>query len=125
MIRNLTGPIYFKKLKAISSSKPAKTPLLNEFYDYFGNINSSNDAENININPNLDQNTDRIINSPNYRTGNIKKKLFVGYIDFSRCFNTIHQAKLFQKLVQAGVNGKLIRIVKIIYEYLKTSVHFI
>ena len=46
---------YWNYLKKLSLSKPAKTPTLNEFYDYFGNINSSNDAENININPNLDQ----------------------------------------------------------------------
>jgi len=54
---------YWTYLKKLSTSKPAKTPTLDEFYDYFENINSTN-AENININPDLDQSTDCILNSP-------------------------------------------------------------
>ena len=51
-----------------------------------------------------------------------KKKLFVGFIDFSRCFDTIPRAELFSKLINAGVDGKFIRVVRNIYNNIKSCI---
>lgn len=51
-----------------------------------------------------------------------KSKLFVGFIDFSRAFDNLPRAQLFQKLINTGINGKFLRIVRNMYDGIKSCV---
>jgi len=41
-----------------------------------------------------------------------KQKLYVGYVDFKSCFDLIPRFELFHKLINAGIDGKKLRIIK-------------
>lgn len=49
-------------------------------------------------------------------------KVFVLFIDFSRCFPSITHNKLWAKLHSIGVSGKLIRFLRNLYEVLSTQI---
>ena len=51
-----------------------------------------------------------------------KKKLFCTFIDFSRALDTISRAGLWQKLLQNNINGKCFRIIKNLYQNVKSCV---
>jgi hypothetical protein len=46
----------------------------------------------------------------------------VGFIDFSRAFDNLPRAQLFQKLINTGINGKCLRIVRCMYDGIKSCV---
>jgi hypothetical protein len=45
-----------------------------------------------------------------------KKKLYVGFIDFSRAFDNLQRAQLFQKLIDTEINGKFLRLNRNMYK---------
>ena len=49
-------------------------------------------------------------------TINVKKKpLYVCFIDFKKAFDKVSHALLWQKLVNCGINGKFLNIIKSMY----------
>lgn len=51
-----------------------------------------------------------------------RKKLFCCFIDFSRAFDTVWRAGLWRKLLSNNINGKILRIIKSMYEDIKSCV---
>jgi len=52
-----------------------------------------------------------------------KHTFFVGFIDFSRCFDSIPRVELFTKLLNNGVNGKFIAVIRNMYNSIKTCIN--
>ena len=52
----------------------------------------------------------------------IKSKLFCTFIDFSGAFDSIWRADLWHKLLQIGIDGKCMQIVKNMYQNIKSRV---
>ena len=46
------------------------------------------------------------------RGGRIKKRLFFCFLDLKKAFDTVPRHLLFQKLFNAGIRGKLFRVIK-------------
>ena len=53
-----------------------------------------------------------------------KRKLYVAYVDFSRCFDVIPRSELFFKLINSGVDGKFLNVVKNMYSHAKSCVQY-
>ena len=51
-----------------------------------------------------------------------KKKLFCYFIDFSRAFDTVMRIGLWRKLLANNVNGKILRVIKNMYDDIKSCV---
>ena len=51
-----------------------------------------------------------------------RKKLFCCFIDFSRAFDTVWRVGLWRKLLSNNINGKILRIIKSMYEDIKSCV---
>lgn len=51
-----------------------------------------------------------------------RKTLFVSFIDFSSCFDTIWRDGLWYKMLKSGISGKLFNIVKNMYQDIKSCV---
>lgn len=51
-----------------------------------------------------------------------KKKLFCCFIDFSRAFDTVWRVGLWRKLLTYNINGKILRVIKNMYEDIKSYV---
>jgi len=51
-----------------------------------------------------------------------KQKLFVGFLDFSRAFDSVPRTELFQKLFDSNVQGKFLRVVQNMYQSIKSCV---
>jgi hypothetical protein len=51
-----------------------------------------------------------------------KQRLYCGMIDFRRAFNSIYRNGLWYKAVQYGMNGKLLRVVRDMYDQIKCCV---
>uniref|UniRef100_A0A0A9Y9Q5 RNA-directed DNA polymerase from mobile element jockey n=2 Tax=Lygus hesperus TaxID=30085 RepID=A0A0A9Y9Q5_LYGHE len=51
-----------------------------------------------------------------------KRKVFAGFIDFRRCFDTIEHDLLWHKLAQLGISARFINILKKIYDQAKFTV---
>ncbi len=49
-------------------------------------------------------------------------KLFCAFVDFSKAFDYVVRENLWYKLIQLGVSGKMLNIVKSIYNNVKTRV---
>ena len=53
-----------------------------------------------------------------------KLKLYCTFIDFSKAFDTIWRAGLWSKLVKYNIDGKILTVVKSMYEHIKSCVSF-
>jgi len=53
---------------------------------------------------------------------NNKKRLYVAFIDLKKCFDSIYRNGLFFKLHKSGIDGKVLRIIKSMYENIKSCV---
>ncbi|MEW8542872.1 MAG: reverse transcriptase family protein, partial [Candidatus Thiodiazotropha sp.] len=51
-----------------------------------------------------------------------KKKLFCCFIDFSRAFDTVWRVGLWRKLLVNNINGKILRVIKNMYDNIKSCV---
>ena len=51
-----------------------------------------------------------------------KNKLFCCFIDFSRAFDTVWRVGLWKKLLSHDINGKILRVIKNMYEDIKSCV---
>ncbi|MCG7875528.1 MAG: reverse transcriptase family protein, partial [Candidatus Thiodiazotropha endolucinida] len=56
----------------------------------------------------------------NYLCNN--KRLYVAFVDLKKCFDSIYRNALWLKLFKAGVQGKLLSIIKCMYERVKSCV---
>ena len=50
------------------------------------------------------------------------KRLYAGFIDLKKCFDGIYRNGLWFKLFQAGIQGKMLRILKSMYDKVKSCV---
>ncbi len=50
------------------------------------------------------------------------KKLYCAFVDFSKAFDYVVRENLWLKLIKLGVRGKMLNIIKSIYENVKSSV---
>ncbi len=53
---------------------------------------------------------------------NENKRLYVVYVDLLKCFDSIYRNALWLKMYKSGVKGKLLRIIKNVYENVKSCV---
>lgn len=53
---------------------------------------------------------------------NINKRLYCTFVDLKQCFDTIYRNGLWFKLHKSGINGKLLRIVRNMYQSVKSCV---
>lgn len=51
-----------------------------------------------------------------------KKRLYCVFIDLSKCFDTIYRNALWMKLFKSGIQGKILRIIKDMYQKVKSCV---
>ena len=52
------------------------------------------------------------------------KSLYVAFIDFSKAFDNVVRENLWFKLVNAGMSGKILEIIKSMYYVVKTQIFF-
>ena len=50
------------------------------------------------------------------------KRLYVGFIDLKKCFDSIYRNALWYKLFNAGISGKVLRLLKHMYSEVKSCV---
>lgn len=50
------------------------------------------------------------------------KRLYCVYVDLCKCFDTIYRNALWMKLYKAGIQGKILRIIKDMYQKVKSCV---
>ena len=53
---------------------------------------------------------------------NDNKRLYVVYVDMMKCFDSIYRNALWFKLFKCGIQGKLLRIVRDMYDKVKSCV---
>ncbi|KAH3733781.1 hypothetical protein DPMN_040215 [Dreissena polymorpha] len=53
---------------------------------------------------------------------NENKRLYVIYVDMMKCFDSVYRNALWLKIYKAGIEGKLLRIIKSMYENVKSCV---
>lgn len=53
-----------------------------------------------------------------------KLKLYCTFIDFSKALDTVWRAGLWSKLVNYNINGKILTVIKSMYEHIKSCVNF-
>ena len=53
---------------------------------------------------------------------NKNKRLYVAYIDLKKCFDGIYRNGLWLKLYSAGIKGKMLRVVKSMYDKVKSCI---
>ena len=53
---------------------------------------------------------------------NHNKRLYVGFIDLKKCFDSIYRNALWLKLYRSGIQGKVLRIIKNMYDVVKSCV---
>ena len=53
---------------------------------------------------------------------NANKRLYCCFIDLKRCFDTIYRNALWLKLFRHGMNGKMLRIIRNMYQYVTSCV---
>ena len=51
-----------------------------------------------------------------------KKKLFCAFIDFSQAFDTVWRAGLWHKLLESGINGNFLGVIKNMYKNIKSCI---
>lgn len=52
------------------------------------------------------------------------RKLYCGFIDFTKAFDFVSRDVIWYKLIKLGVRGKMLNIVKSIYEQVKSKVKY-
>lgn len=50
------------------------------------------------------------------------KRLYCGYIDMRKCFDSIYRTALWFKLYKLGINGKMLKIVRSMYDQVRCQV---
>ena len=53
---------------------------------------------------------------------NENKRLYVVYVDMLKCFDSIYRNALWLKMYKSGIQGKILRIIKNMYENVKSCV---
>ena len=53
---------------------------------------------------------------------NDNKRLYVAFVDLKKCFDSIYRNGLFFKLYQLGIDGKVLRLVRSMYDKVKSCV---
>ena len=51
-----------------------------------------------------------------------KKKLYCCYIDLMKCYDSIYRNGLWYKLIKSGINGRLLKIIRSMYDEVKLCV---
>lgn len=51
-----------------------------------------------------------------------KNELHGIFVDFKKAFDSVNQAKLWQKLYEIGISGKIVRIIKNLYAKASTRI---
>ena len=51
-----------------------------------------------------------------------KKKLFCAFIDYKKAFDSVQRGLLWGKLLNSGVNGKVLRVIRDMYAKAKSCV---
>ena len=52
------------------------------------------------------------------------RKLYCGFIDFTKAFDFLSRDVIWYKLIKLGVRGKMLNVVKSIYEQVKSKVKY-
>ena len=52
-------------------------------------------------------------------------KIYVAWVDYSKAFDTVWRKGLWYKMLKEGISGKLVRIVKHMYDKIKSKVLFL
>lgn len=55
---------------------------------------------------------------------NAGKKLYCGFVDFSKAFDFVNRDVIWYKLIKLAISDKMLNIVKSIYEYVKSKVKY-
>ena len=55
---------------------------------------------------------------------NDNKRLYCVYVDMCKCFDTIYRNGLWYKMYNAGIQGKILRVVKDMYQKVKSCVRY-
>ena len=53
---------------------------------------------------------------------NNNKRLYVGFIDLNKCFDSIYRNALWFKLFNSGIQGKVLKIIRDMYQSVKSCV---
>ena len=51
-----------------------------------------------------------------------RKKLFCAFVDYAKAFDTVNRSHLWKKLIQIGINGKVLKIIINMYNNAKSCV---
>ena len=51
-----------------------------------------------------------------------KKKLFCAFVDFRKAFDSVWRSGLWRKLLDSGIDGKLLRIIVNMYKGIKSCI---
>ena len=51
-----------------------------------------------------------------------KKRLFCAFIDYKKAFDSVQRGLLWRKLLNSGVNGKVLRVIRHMYAKTKSCV---
>ena len=51
-----------------------------------------------------------------------KKKLYCAFIDLKKAFDSISRASLWYKLINSGIDGKLLKLIRSMYQNVKLMV---
>ena len=54
---------------------------------------------------------------------NKNKRLYVGFIDLKKCFDGIYRNGLWLKMYQAGITSKMLRIIKTMYNKVRSCIN--
>ncbi len=117
------SPENYRPITILSCLGKLFTSVLNERLTRYSNENYIINQNQAGFRKNFST-TDNIF-CLNFLINNMKKlksKLFVGFVDFTKCFDLIPRAELFHKLNNNNVQGKLIRIIKNMYDNIKSCV---
>ena len=55
---------------------------------------------------------------------NKKKKLYCCFVDYLKAFDSIDHAQLWRRMVKVGITGKLLNVIKSMYQQIKSCVRF-
>ena len=53
-----------------------------------------------------------------------KKRLYCAFVDYKKAFDFINRSSLWYKLIQQGIQGKFLRILKSLYDQVKTCIKY-
>lgn len=65
-----------------------------------------------------------ILHSVIAKTLSTKKKLYVAYVDFEKCFDKLERSYIFHKLIQEKVSSKFVNAIQSMYSSVKAAVNY-